>query len=180
MVLKPQDVMILMKIHLLRQRGLGWTYAGLAKELHMSASEVHEGVKRAQASRLIDMNRRVVRRKPFLEFLIHGVKYVYPPSTGGPTCGMPTCYAAPPTNSVITTAGHTPPPVWPTSRGTEHGYEFSPLCKSAPEAAADDKDIYELLVLVDCIRGGSIREVNYARELLTKRIIAIAMDSTND
>ncbi|MEG7523780.1 MAG: hypothetical protein M3H12_11860 [Chromatiales bacterium] len=46
--------------------------------------------------------------------------------------------------------------------------EFSPLYKSAPGAAKRDPALYELLVLVDAIRGGRARE----RELAIKELRA--------
>ena len=75
-------------------RGSDWSYPALSHELSMSASEVHAGVKRAVAARLMDMQRKIPVKTNLLEFLIHGVKYAYPPDRGGLTRGMPTSYAA--------------------------------------------------------------------------------------
>ena len=44
MVLKPQDIFIALKLVVLD--GQHWTYARLADELFMSASEINQGVKR--------------------------------------------------------------------------------------------------------------------------------------
>jgi hypothetical protein len=54
-----------------------------------------------------------------------------------------------------------PPPVWPDEAGEVRGLEFAPLYKSVPQAARRDPRLYELLVLVDAIRGGQleVREV---------------------
>jgi hypothetical protein len=60
------------------------------------------------------------------------------------------------------------PPVWPDPEGEEQGYEFSPLYKSVPKAAAKDYKLYELLVLVDAIRDSRARE----REIAVKEIKA--------
>jgi hypothetical protein len=38
-MLKPQDILILLKVHLWQDRE--WRYGNLADSLHMSASEVH-------------------------------------------------------------------------------------------------------------------------------------------
>jgi hypothetical protein len=58
------------------------------------------------------------------------------------------------------------PPVWPDQEGTVRGVEFAPLYKSVPRAARRDARLYELLALVDAIRGGTpaIRE-HAVREL---------------
>jgi DNA-binding Lrp family transcriptional regulator len=50
MVLKPQDVYVVLKIV---ASGLRAPYARLANELAMSPSEVHASVKRAQSAKLI-------------------------------------------------------------------------------------------------------------------------------
>ena len=83
----------------------------------MSASEVHAGVKRAVAARLMDMQRKIPVKSNLLEFLIHGVKYAFPPDRGGLTRGMPTGYAAPPLKALIMQPDE-PPPVWPDPEGT--------------------------------------------------------------
>ena len=48
-MLKPQDVVVLLKVHLLDGH---WTYSELAKSLRMSSSEVHAALKRCEMSNL--------------------------------------------------------------------------------------------------------------------------------
>ena len=96
MVLKPQDILVLLKLVALGQRD--WSYNTLAVELGMSPSEVHAAVKRSlAASMAVKVNDRI---KPNIsnlkEFLTHGLKYVFIPDRGGLTRGVPTRYAAPP------------------------------------------------------------------------------------
>jgi hypothetical protein len=123
----------------------------------MSASEVHAGVKRASAARLIDMERKISVKSNLLEFLIHGVKYAYPPDRGGITRGMPTGYAALPLRELILQPDE-PPPVWPDPEGQMRGFEFSPLYSSVPQVCRIDPKLYELLALIDAIRDGRARE----------------------
>ena len=47
MVLKPQDIVILLK--LVASGEIDWSYPSLAHDLFMSASEIHAGIKRAGA-----------------------------------------------------------------------------------------------------------------------------------
>jgi len=155
MLLKPQDIFIMLK--LVVRNGSEWSYPVLAHELSMSASEVHAGVQRAVAAKLMDMHRKVPVKSNLLEFLIHGVKYAYPPDHGGLTRGMPTGYAAPPLKEIIVQSDDSPP-VWPDPEGQMRGYEFSPLYKSVPRACKVDPKLYELLALVDAIRDGRARE----------------------
>jgi hypothetical protein len=165
MMLKPQDIVILLKLVTIGDRS--WSYSTLASELAMSPSEVHSGIGRVTAARLFDSQRKVPILKALLEFLLHGVKYAYPPKRGHLTRGMPTSYAAPPLNRLISQPDE-PPPVWPDPEGEVRGYEFSPLYRSVPKAAARDDALYELLTLVDAIRDGRARE----RELAVKEITA--------
>jgi hypothetical protein len=165
MMLKPQDIVILLKLVTIGDRS--WSYSTLASELTMSPSEVHSGIGRVTAARLFDSQRKVPILKALLEFLLHGVKYAYPPKRGHLTRGMPTSYAAPPLSRLISQPDE-PPPVWPDPEGEVRGYEFSPLYRSVPKAAARDDALYELLTLVDAIRDGRARE----RELAVKEITA--------
>ena len=155
MILKPQDIVIMLKLVL--RNGSEWSYPALSYELSMSASEVHAGVKRAVAAKLMDMHRKIPVKRNLLEFLIHGVKYAYPPDRGGITRGIATSYAAQPLKELIVQPDE-PPPVWPDPEGQERGYEFSPLYSSVPHACKVDSKLYELLALVDAIRDGRARE----------------------
>lgn len=167
MMLKPQDIVILLKLVSLKKRG--WSYLSLAHDLFMSPSEVHAGIKRAKAARLMNLQRRMPVRKALEEYLVHGVKYAYPPSRGGFVRGMPTGYAASPLVGLIIQPDE-PPPVWPYSEGKVRGQEFSPLYKSVPMAAASDDGLYELLALLDAIRDGRAREKNLAIRELKARL----------
>ena len=167
MILKPQDIVILLKLVTLGSKP--WSYNALAYELSMSPSEVHGGIKRAATARLFDAQRNVPIIQALKEFLVHGVKYAYPPDRGQLTRGVPTSYAAPPLAAMITQSSD-PPPVWPDPEGTIRGYEFSPLYKSVPKAAVRDNALYELLVLVDAIRDGRARELELAVKELTVRL----------
>jgi len=155
--LKPQDICILLKIVALD--GAPWSYSQLACELGMSASEVHAGVKRAADAGLMRLEQGwgAPDAQALEEFLVHGVRYAFAPTRGGLTRGIPTSYAAPPLDRLLDPPDE-PPPVWPHESGTVRGHELSPLYKSVPLAAYRDARLYELLALVDAIRGGSARE----------------------
>ena len=167
MMLKPQDVLICLKIALVG--GQDWSYQSLADALFLSPSEAHAGAKRAEAARLLDLRRKTVYRSALTEFLIHGVRYAYPPQRGGLTRGVPTGYAAPPLARQFSSV-QGDPPVWPTPEGRVRGYEFSPLYPSVPKAAAKDEQLYELLALVDAIRDGRARESGLAAGELKARL----------
>jgi len=60
--------------------------------------------------------------------------------------------------------------VWPDPDGEARGSSFTPLYKSVPGAARADPALYELLVLVDAIRGGRARERDIAIRELQQRL----------
>jgi len=62
------------------------------------------------------------------------------------------------------------PPVRPDPDGEVRGEEFSPIYISASKSARQDRILYELLVLVDAIRGGRAREKEVAVSELNKRL----------
>jgi hypothetical protein len=170
--LKPQDLVVVLKLLGTAQKRP--TYLQLANDLFMSPSEVHASIRRARAARLIHGPELGDRPdiKALEEFLVHGVKYAFPPERGGITRGLPTGSAAEPLNREITQED--PVPVWPFAEGSKRGYAFSPLHKGVPQAALKDPDLYQLLALVDALRDGRARERNLAQRKLTSRLRAAA------
>jgi hypothetical protein len=169
MVLKPQDVLVVLKLVAMGQRP--WSYAWLAVQLGMSPSQLHAAVKRALAAKFaVRKGDEIVANIQNLEeFLVHGLKYVFVPEEGEMTRGIPTGHAAPPLNAHFVSAGE-PSPVWPDPQGDMRGTAFSPLYSLAPGAARSDPELYELLVPVDAIRGGRAREREIATKELRKRL----------
>ena len=169
MILKTQDVLVVLKLLAMEQKS--WTYAWLAERLGLSPSQLHSAVKRALESGLAARRENVIvpNIRNLEEFLIHGLRYVFVPAYGEMTRGILTAHAAPPLDKFFAPTGE-PPPVWPDANGDVRGLAFSPLCKSAPLAALSDPGLYELLVLVDGIRGRSAREREIAISELRKRL----------
>jgi len=171
MNLKPLDIYVVLKLIAIGDRH--WSYNTLAVEIGLSPSEVHGAAKRLlKAGLALPNEARNLRpaRKPLLEFLGHGIRYVFVPERGGMTRGLPTGYAALPLSASITADGGEPPPVWPDPEGEVRGLSFSPLHKSAPSAAKADPLFYELLALVDALRAGRARERQKAEKLLEERL----------
>lgn len=166
MILKPQDVLILLKLVSIGSND--WAFGRLADDLSMSPSEVHAGIKRANQAQLYDQNSKQPRKSAFFEFLLHGVKYAFPAIRGELTRGIPTSFAAPPLVDKI--AQPDVIPVWPYSKGKKRGYTLKPLYRSVPDAALRDTYLYELLALVDALRDGSAREVNLASQEIQQRL----------
>jgi DNA-binding Lrp family transcriptional regulator len=109
MVLKPQDVYVVLKI--VAEGSRRAPYAHLALELVMSPSEVHASVRRAHASGLLhgpDFENRP-NIGALEEFLTHGLKYVFPAERGELTRGVATSYGAAPLRALIAPTDN---PVW--------------------------------------------------------------------
>ncbi len=123
------------------------------------------GAKRASQARLFDPNRRRPLRKALEEFLIHGVKYSFPPDIGSMTRGIPTAFVSPALRNHFAYDSEYIY-VWPHPKGHERGISFSPLYKSIPEVAIKDEKLYAALGLVDALRMGRTREIKLAEELL--------------
>lgn len=176
MTLKPQDIVILLKLVAIGPRS--WTYVSLAVDLGVSPSQVHAAVRRAVAAQLAlrTYDGVVPNVRNLEEFLVHGLKYVFAPERGSLTRGIPTGYAAPPLRGHFVSSDE-PLPVWPDPEGGVRGISFSPLFKTAPFAAQKDAVLYELLALVDALRGGRARERDIAIKELRLRLERYAKNS---
>jgi DNA-binding transcriptional ArsR family regulator len=164
--LKPQDVVILLKIIALGDKS--WFHHTLAQDLGMSQSEVSQSLNRSKYAGLIDDSRKKVNKIAFTEFLIHGVAYAFPQQPGALVRGVLTAHAAEPLNKIINA---TEKYVWPYAKGLERGQSIEPLYSTIVEATLNDKDLYELLTMVDAIRVGRAREKEIAKKELEKRIL---------
>ena len=169
--LLPQDVVVLAKL-------LGYadrrpSLARMAADLLLSGSQVHAALNRLAAARLVFKNVRSSRPNTGAaeEFLVHGVKYMFPAVRGGVTRGVLTSYAAPPLDRQIS-SGPDLPPVWPFAMGKHRGVSLEPLYKTVPLAARADPHLYELLALLDALRDGRARERSLAEREIVKRVRA--------
>lgn len=165
--MRPQDIAIL--LYLVDLASTDWKVNDVAKALHISQSEVSESLHRSHIARLLDKKSKIVFRSGLLEFVLHGLKYVFPVMPGAITRGTPTAHTAPPLNAHLVPG--TEAFVWPHAEGTHRGQEILPLYATLPEVITDKPGFYALLALCDAIRVGRAREVHLAREELTKRIL---------
>lgn len=103
------------------------------------------------------------------EFVIYGLKYVFPAKRGALTRGIATAWAAPALKGSISSAGETPL-VWPDARGNTKGMTVEPIHESVPIAVKQDVNLYKFLALTDSIRIGLARERAISSELLRKML----------
>ena len=166
--MKGQDILVMLK---LLCKESPWSYLGLARELGMSASEVHAAVHRCLEAGLYNPHTRKPNRIALREFLIHGLRYVFPATPGAMTAGLPTSFAAP-TLKKRFRYSESEAPVMPLKDGPARGPEIAPLYRSAPEAARNDEHLYKLLALVDALRTGRARERKIAGEILDIELVS--------
>jgi len=176
--LRPQDLVVLLRLSL--QEGPAPSYAALATELALTASEVHAAVERATLAQLARKDAKgkpSVVREALRLFVLHGARYAFPAVRGEITRGLPTGYAAAPLAGRIVAPPDEPVPVWPDKNGTTRGATLYPLYPNVPLAAQRNPALYELLVLFDAIRAGSQRERALAIDLFERQLAAHAAAS---
>jgi hypothetical protein len=149
-----------------------YSVRGLAASLGISKSEVNASLHRSLASGLaargegssVKPNRRNLHN-----FIVHGLKFVFPVKPGGMTRGVPTAFAAPVLEGLMSAGEYIY--VWPYAEGKDMGQSVEPLFKSVPAAVRGDRLLYEYLALVDAIRLGKQRESGLAAERLGERLL---------
>ncbi|MBU3714941.1 MAG: hypothetical protein FGM46_08330 [Ferruginibacter sp.] len=164
--MRPQDIVILLKI--LANHKKDWQYRDLANELVISISEVSESLNRSHIAGLIDESKRRVHRESLLEFIQHGLHYVFPQVPGTFVTGIPTGHSHPFFKDRITAELEY---VWPHDQGTARGLSIAPLYKGAPVAVGKDKQLYKWLACIDVIRVGRAREKKLAVKELEKELM---------
>ena len=165
-VLNGQDIVLLLKLIGLHE---DWTVRSLEAELDMPRAGVHRSLQRLGAAGLYDLDRRRTNRSQAEEFLVHAVKYLFPPELNGETRGIPTAWAAQPLVEELAPQSDLPP-VWPDPRGRERGIALTPLHPAVPQLARRDPELAERLALLDAIRMGDARVRNLATRLLSRRL----------
>lgn len=165
--MRPQDIIILIKI--LSYKGEIWRNIDIANFLNMSASEVSEALNRCKIARLIDSSKRQVNINSFIEFLIYGLKYVFPAEPGSIVKGVATAHSAYPISDRIS-AGSDENYVWPYAKGVNKGQAIDPLYKTVPAVVGKDNLFYEILVIIDTLRIGRTRERDIAIHELKTRL----------
>ncbi len=163
--MRPHDVVILLKI--IAKGDKPWFNKDLANELHISQSEVSESLNRSRIAGLVSEDKKQVFKLALLDFLTHGLRYVYPEQPSSFVRGVPTSHSAPPLNEVIQSEQDY---VWPYAFGTNRGFAIEPLHPNVPKACLEDAKLHELLALADALRLGKARELNLAIQELEKQL----------
>lgn len=160
--MRPQDIAILLKIVLLGKQD--WQFQDLSRALYISGGEITSSLNRSRLAGLVDYNRKRVNRLALLEFLQHGLTYVFPEAPGALTKGMPTAHSHPILQKNIVSSQVY---VWPDIEGMEYGQAIEPLYENQVKAAKQDPELYAALAMLDVLRSGKTREISFALKYLT-------------
>jgi len=155
--MRPQDLVILLKIVALDQQE--WGLSALSHTLHISISEISESLNRSRIAKLIDSHKKNVNRHNLMEFLEHGVKYVFPLQPGTMVRGIATAHSYPAIYDSFISEQHY---VWADPKGKIIGLELEPFYPKQTLAVKNDPVLYEMIALVDMLRIGKLREIKYA------------------
>lgn len=166
--MRPLDILVLLKI--VTKGNSNWLNKDLAQELFISASEVSESLNRSLLAGFLEADKKKIFKNALLEFLQHGLKYVFPQRPAGLTRGIPTAHSAPVAAQTFISEEYF---VWPDASGQVRGQAIEPLYPSVTKAIAQDTQLYDLLALCDMLRVGRVREEKFAAQKITQLIKGI-------
>src|SRR5207237_9811421 len=141
--------------------------------LQRSPSQAVTSADRANRARLLVRIRRErgTILEPIMEniveFLVHGVRYAFPPEQGPVTRGVKTLHGAPIVSDRL--LSESAPPVWPSPEGGARGDSLEPLHRSVPSLASDPRT-HAIFATIDLLRVGGARERKTA-ELLLRELL---------
>lgn len=163
--MRPQDVAILLKIVALDTSD--WQVQAVSTELKISMGEISQSLNRSRLAGLIGFRKKDPNRHSLAEFIIHGLKYVFPQAPGPLSRGLATAHSHPFMKRHFHSEANY---VWPDVHGEMMGESIKPFYKRQVEAALIDEKFYLLLALADTIRVGRVREAKVAADEL-KRLL---------
>lgn len=133
----------------------------------MSKSAVWNAIRRLRELDLVKDDERGghrVNRLALRDFIEHAVRWIAPAKIGGFELGWPTAHASEALSDKLT--GDDEPVVMPLAGGPVRGRAVTPIHPLAPQAAAKDPKLRELLAIIDAFRIGGARQREVARVAL--------------
>ena len=145
-----------------------WTFAEIAKSLQISETEVSFAMERNKLAGLVSPDKSKVNKLALREFLVYGIKYVFPPQVGHTARGIATAHSASPVKDYISEGkDHF---VWAYYKGTKRGNTIVPLYDKIPKIVESQPELYDYLTIIDTLRIGKKREIEIAINELDKRL----------
>ncbi len=148
--MKAQDVAF--ALALLRMRDEERTIPELSRRFGASTSVVHDAFGRLTRVRLIRPRSYEPVRRNLIEFLEHGLGYVFPAELSRIARGVPTATSAAPLRRVFERGETENEFVWPSASGDQRGTAIKPLHPGVVRAALEDPGVHELIALADGLR----------------------------
>lgn len=168
--LRPADIAVALR--LAGEPGEG--YEALSDAIGISLGAAHNAVGRLEQAGLVVQDSRQIDRRSLLEFLVHGVRFVFYAVVGPEGRGVPTAHAAPPmSKEIFSDVAY----VWPSAKGSVRGATLTPLYAGALQTAETAPEVYQALALIDALRVGRARERQLARKHLERLLeVSLAAD----
>jgi len=164
--IKPQDIAVIVKLGYLGKKS--WRQIDLALELELSQGEVAKSLSRLEKLGLI--HDKKINKAACLEFLIHGLKYVFPQIMGPLTLGIATGLSCLKHQEAFANGAEGDVYVWPSIDGKIRGQMIQPLYDGLAKAALKDQKFYEMMSAIEILRMGRARERSFAEDFIKKEI----------
>lgn len=164
-ILKPQDVALLVKLLTLRKED--WRQIDIALDLEISQGEVAKSLARLVKAGLVHDKR--VNRSAALEFIVHAIKYIFPAEVGALAAGVPTATSSPMHERMVV-QNDNDSYVWPSIKGEKRGQIIKPFYPQLAEAVLKDAEFYGLMSAIEILRIGRARERKLAEKYIEKKI----------
>ena len=166
--LKPQDIVI--AIRLLTLPSAGWTFHALGESVGLGHNQAHLAYKRLLLCELANAESKRPVKTNLVEFLVHGIRYVFPPSWLEDARGLPTGASSPLLRGRLQSGVRI---VWPAKnvKSSERGRGILPIHESVLVACRNDHKCYEILSVTEALRAGGAREREIAAEVLKELIL---------
>jgi len=185
--MKSQDIVILFKLVSLHARQVKDRTSLFGDEdealFSVRSLERYTGISKTQVSLSLnrmydvglakigsDMGNPKVNKQALLEFIVYGIRYVFPAKMGELTRGIATSIAAPVLSQHVKSSGELIP-VWPVAKGKEKGLAVRPLHANVMQSIKGDDLMYDLLALTDAIRIEQVRTKKIAIDLLSELLM---------
>lgn len=167
--MKSHDVVVLCRLLIFQNKSESWSYRSLSEMVLLSLGETHASVKRLEEAGIYNKMTRSIIPENASEVLIHGVKYMFPAKIGTISRGVLTAFSALVMKNLISRSNDEY--IWAYAKGKNKGISIKPLSKDVPKAIENTPELYDMLVLIDCLRIGKVRERKLAENLLNNLIM---------
>lgn len=167
--MRPHDIPILMKIAVKQSESQiavifnDWLMKDLAHEMYISASEISESLNRSAIAELISRDKQTLLKENIYNFVVHGMRFVFPQKPGRLAKGIPTAFSNP---SLINQFQPYTTIVWAHFDGPTEGESIEPLHRNLPRACLRDPELHNLVALCDTLRIGREKERKIAAAVL--------------